>query len=642
MGNKTDFVAMPNPEGRTRLWPPDRVSRQLCRGLYLLLMTMLLACSLHPLLQREEAAARRAAWAAIRQEAAYALLDEAERQQVEAALEARFTLERASLDAEWKVIHNGTKVVYRSTRDTFTRAEFAALYEEHLTVEGRKYLMSVQPESNSIGQELGQEQEQEQSPELPPGVELDPEGRPIDSDRDGVPDYRDQQPHRPLRPGEQVDKMGVVVVMADSDGDGVPDPLDLCPELPGKAADDGCPVNQNANTNDGQTIRSPNRVYELTYNSAPELYGAIRTYAARQEDAEAQAFAERLSQVYLEQFPEGEARTEVSRLRQSLRAARTQSIVGEPTRRPASYPAIEMLDTLRLECMQDKYDQGLLAFDTIPNIMLIDEPYTVIIRIDHSQNRQRFVQDIQERTQVPVNIDTIDFSRQTIIGSVQLEPIEVGRFMLAEIKVADDPDAFDILDRYDVGFQEIDCFKPAVWEYTLVPRKEGRHQLNFNIYISNDGIEKRPYDRAGLTKIIDVQVVRSFWRDNLAWLSGIGFAVLALLAFFLLRRRSQAVQQQYAAFSEEDFRQYENSLQNSEIEKVLTAILAKLPDGNPLRKDAQLCLSNYKQVRKDYSLNIISYDDYSQKSATASLAVINIVNELKAKHQEEKSSTASA
>lgn len=634
-----------------------------CRGSYFLILATLLlaACGLHPVLQQEEYQARRAARANLLSDSLQLPLPTSVHASLSDSLEARFDRERELLDQEWKVVAGGRRIVYRATQDTFSRAEFAALYEEHLTVEGGKYLQAVRARYDRDGD--GTLDDADACPDqpgplrgcpdadgdgvadpddldlsTPPGVAVDERGRPLDSDGDGVPDYRDREPKTAPADGETIDENGVII--RDRDGDGVRDEFDECPNQPGEKEYNGCPIQSAPNVGYLGNVVSVGGTYEFGYTDDVDLYEAIESYTQAGNDAEALAFAEQLSEEYLRAFPDGAHADRVVQLRQAARRQRAD-LPQTPTRRPASVGATipwqPALDTLRYECMQDKYDQGLLAFDTIPSLMQIDVPYTVVIKIDHSQNREAVTRDIEKRTQIPIDIDTIDFERQQIIGSVQLEPIEVGRFMLAEIKVAGDQSAFEIQDRYGVGFQEIDCFKPAIWEFTLIPRREGKHQLNFNIYISNDGIERRPYDEAGLTKIIEVRVVKTFWQQNLGWLAGLGIAGLGLLAFLLLRRRRQAVQQQYAAFSEDDFRDYEQRLGNNEIEQVLTAIIAKLPQGNPLRQEAQLCLTNYKQVRKDYSLNIISYEDYSQKSATAALASISLVNELQAKAREEHS-----
>ncbi|MDR5898363.1 OmpA family protein [Halomonas vilamensis] len=63
--------------------------------------------------------------------------------------------------------------------------------------------------------------------EVPAGVAVDAEGCPLDSDGDGVPDYRDQCPGTPA--GVAVDAKGCPL---DSDGDGVPDYRDQCPDTP--------------------------------------------------------------------------------------------------------------------------------------------------------------------------------------------------------------------------------------------------------------------------------------------------------------------------------------------------------------------------------------------------------------------------
>ena len=64
-------------------------------------------------------------------------------------------------------------------------------------------------------------------------------GAPLDTDKDGVPDYLDKCPGTPE--GVQVDKDGCPL---DSDKDGVPDYLDKCPGTPlgVKVDKDGCPL----------------------------------------------------------------------------------------------------------------------------------------------------------------------------------------------------------------------------------------------------------------------------------------------------------------------------------------------------------------------------------------------------------------
>jgi outer membrane protein OmpA-like peptidoglycan-associated protein len=60
--------------------------------------------------------------------------------------------------------------------------------------------------------------------------------KPVDTDKDGVPDKKDKCPDTP--PGVVVDSKGCPV---DTDGDGLADYLDKCPQQPGSAALGGCP-----------------------------------------------------------------------------------------------------------------------------------------------------------------------------------------------------------------------------------------------------------------------------------------------------------------------------------------------------------------------------------------------------------------
>ena len=77
-------------------------------------------------------------------------------------------------------------------------------------------------------------------PDTPAGIEVDNYGCPIDSDGDGVPDYRDKCPKTPAEAYGRVDEYGCP---KDSDGDGVPDYIDQCPNTPLNTEVDkyGCP-----------------------------------------------------------------------------------------------------------------------------------------------------------------------------------------------------------------------------------------------------------------------------------------------------------------------------------------------------------------------------------------------------------------
>jgi outer membrane protein OmpA-like peptidoglycan-associated protein len=72
---------------------------------------------------------------------------------------------------------------------------------------------------------------------------VDTLGCPLDTDGDGVPDYIDECPETPEAAWGKVDEKGCPI---DSDGDGVPDYLDACPDTPeaayGKVDANGCPM----------------------------------------------------------------------------------------------------------------------------------------------------------------------------------------------------------------------------------------------------------------------------------------------------------------------------------------------------------------------------------------------------------------
>jgi len=75
--------------------------------------------------------------------------------------------------------------------------------------------------------------------DAPPGIPLDPDGCPLYSDADAVPDYEDKCPG--TAPGVPVDANGCPV---DADADGVANLGDSCPDTPSGASVDarGCPL----------------------------------------------------------------------------------------------------------------------------------------------------------------------------------------------------------------------------------------------------------------------------------------------------------------------------------------------------------------------------------------------------------------
>jgi OOP family OmpA-OmpF porin len=79
----------------------------------------------------------------------------------------------------------------------------------------------------------------DECPETPTGAPVDKKGCPLDTDRDGVPDYTDLCPNTPS--GIAIDDYGCPF---DSDGDGVPDYIDRCPGTPYEVEVDnyGCPA----------------------------------------------------------------------------------------------------------------------------------------------------------------------------------------------------------------------------------------------------------------------------------------------------------------------------------------------------------------------------------------------------------------
>lgn len=80
-------------------------------------------------------------------------------------------------------------------------------------------------------------------PKTPVGVEVTPDGCPVDRDGDGIPDYMDKCP--------DVKGLPEYKGCPDTDGDGIPDSEDRCPTEPGLKEFHGCP------DSDGDGIPDP-------------------------------------------------------------------------------------------------------------------------------------------------------------------------------------------------------------------------------------------------------------------------------------------------------------------------------------------------------------------------------------------------
>lgn len=81
-------------------------------------------------------------------------------------------------------------------------------------------------------------------PDTPPGVTVDSKGCPVDTDGDGVADYIDKCPQQPGLPA--------LAGCPDTDKDGVADIDDKCPAVPGLAKFAGCPDSDNDGVEDAK------------------------------------------------------------------------------------------------------------------------------------------------------------------------------------------------------------------------------------------------------------------------------------------------------------------------------------------------------------------------------------------------------
>ncbi len=102
-----------------------------------------------------------------------------------------------------------------------------------------------------------------------------------------------------------------------------------------------------------------------------------------------------------------------------------------------------------------------------------------------------------------------------------------------------------------------------------------------------------------------------------------------LLFFFYQKqgRKTKIVAQ--AKFSEAQIHELEKLQENGNIKQALRFILDRLPEEDRQRNEVELLWQNYKDNEKDKRHNLISYDQYTQARSTISMAVINLIDDLR-------------
>ena len=106
---------------------------------------------------------------------------------------------------------------------------------------------------------------------------VDKNGCSLDTDGDGVPDYLDKCPNTPIEARSMMDKNGCPI---DTDGDGVPDYLDKCPgtvaEARGKVDQKGCPLDTDGDGIPDYLDRCPTIAGVASNNGCPEIKKEVK------------------------------------------------------------------------------------------------------------------------------------------------------------------------------------------------------------------------------------------------------------------------------------------------------------------------------------------------------------------------------
>ncbi len=98
----------------------------------------------------------------------------------------------------------------KRTEPRYWTNAFTPVKEDMMSLNSRVDAATTDTDGDGIMDSVDQESD------TPAGVPVDSRGRTLDSDKDGVPDYRDREPFFPPREGEQVDADGVVTKRIDA------------------------------------------------------------------------------------------------------------------------------------------------------------------------------------------------------------------------------------------------------------------------------------------------------------------------------------------------------------------------------------------------------------------------------------------
>ena len=113
----------------------------------------------------------------------------------------------------------------------------------------------------------------------------------------------------------------------------------------------------------------------------------------------------------------------------------------------------------------------------------------------------------------------------------------------------------------------------------------------------------------------------------------IGIALIALLIYFIkMKNKSQLSFDTIPDLLPENIEKLENLVKANKIKQALELILAKIPKTkNKLRNDVLFHLGRLKKNETDRLQNIISNDEYDRTNSKITLAVIDLISELKSR-----------
>ncbi len=195
-------------------------------------------------------------------------------------------------------------------------------------------------------------------------------------------------------------------------------------------------------------------------------------------------------------------------------------------------------------CLQNNINEGVLAFNLLPEKMYRDSLYEFHVEINSINEVEEVAERFSKRIGKEIDTEVINpVGGDTTDAGVVFEALKIGALMKVRLQ-ANDEEAWSLVPQHSKATQKVDCEYPPSWNWDIKPLKEGSQRLRLIVEVVVDDEPKLIDDIP--PKDIMVAV---FEDENAAstntplWLWGGGIAGLVaagMVWFFLVRRRKRA------------------------------------------------------------------------------------------------------